>query len=213
MRGHVIRYRCSAPRMLPLDTQLIKKHACRSVDRLAITLDDVVTLYSDGREKIVPRGFPMDYASIPPSAQVLGHLLKRVGLFRRVTSFDPTDGATLLPVVNHDSDYSLQEALDVMWGWTSREGLIIRDDFYPLPPIRTRADADKDLRDGLRITSPPRAEPYYFFVHRFGGWSWRKQNAPLMDGYIQACRDGTNDQWIEHVRKTFTQVVDLRVAE
>lgn len=185
--------------MLPLDTQLIKKHTGISVERLAITLDDVVTRYSDGREKVILRGFPMDYASIPPSAQVLGHLLKRLGMFRRVTSFDPTDGATLLPVTNHDGDYSLQEALDIMWG--------------PTPPKRTRSNADIDLRDGLRITSPPRAEPYYFFVHRFGGWSWRKQNAPLMEGYIQACRDGTNDQWIEHVRKTYTQVVELKVAE
>ena len=196
MSRHIIRYLRSAPRMLPLDTQLIKKHAGRSVDRLAITLDDVVTLYSDGRQKTILRGFPMDYASIPPSAQVLGHLLKRVGLFRRVTSFDPTDGATLLPVVNHDGDYSLQEAMDIMWG--------------PHPPKRTRAEADIDLRDGLRITSPPRADPYYFFVHRFGWWSWRKQNAPLMDGYIHACRHGTNDQWIDHVRQTFTQVVELR---
>lgn len=213
MSRYLLKYLTPAPRMLMLDTQLVSRDTGRNVERLAITLDDVGMIYSDGREKWIRRGFPTDFGSIPPSAQMVGGLLRKIGLLRGVTSLDPTDGATLLPVVGHDSDYSLQEALDVMWGWTSREGLIIRDDFYPLPPIRTRADADKDLRDGLRITSPPRAEPYYFFVHRFGGWSWRKQNAPLMDGYIQACRDGTNDQWIEHVRKTFTQVVDLRVAE
>lgn len=207
------RYLTAAPRFRMLDSQLVSRDTGRYVDRLAITLDDFGIRYFDGREKWVRRGFPMDFASIPATAQALGKLLRRLGFFRGVTSFDPADGATLSPVVGHDADYSLQDALDVIWGWTRRAGqgtIITADALFPTPPVRTKADADRDLRFGLRLTAPARANLYYRAVATLGAWSWRKQNAPLVDAYIVACRTNTCDEWIAHVTATYTQpVIDV----
>ena len=214
MSRYLLKYLTPAPRMLMLDTQLVSRDTGRNVERLAITLDDVGMIYSDGREKWVRRGFPTDFASISPSAQVVGKILRGVGMLRGVTSLDPTDGATLPPVIGHDADYSLQDALDVIWGWSREVGHseIIADDMYPLPPERTKADADKDLRYGLRITAPTRAKLYYNAVRYLGAWSWHKPNAPLMDGYIAAVRADTCDQWMVHVATTYTQPIDLKAG-
>lgn len=214
MSRYLLKYLTPAPRMLMLDTQLVSRDTGRNVERLAITLDDFGMIYSDGRERWIRRGFPTDFGSIPPSGQMIGNLLRKIGFLRGVTSLDPTDGATLPPVIGHDADYSLQDAMDVMWGWCREIGHveITRDDMYPIPPTRTRADADKDLRDGLRITAPPRASVYYRAVRCLGYWSWHKLNAPLMDGYIAAVRAGTCDQWMVHVATTYTQPIDLKAG-
>lgn len=214
MSRYVIKYLTPAPPMLNLDTQLVSRDVGRNVSRLAITLADFGVMFSDGREQWIRRGFPTDYGSIPPSGQMIGGLLRMLGLLRGVTSLDPTDGATLQPIIKHDADYSLQDAMDVMWGW-KREGRstgLVRDDFYPKPPVRTKADADKDLRDGLLITARPRASVYYRAVHWLGYWSWYKANSPLMDGYIHSVRSGTSDQWMAHVATTYTQPINLEPA-
>lgn len=100
-------------------------------------------------------------------------------------------GKSLREAIPHDAGYSLQDYVDFQW-------------------LGTKGQVDRRFLVGGVANGNPKAMLYYRAVSTFGGPSWNRENQPLVDGYVLACREGINDRWIDLVQNG--KVLPLRAA-
>lgn len=107
----------------------------------------------------------------------------------RASGLDPW-GRHLRSALPHDAGYSLRDYVGFSFG--------------------DKQQVDRRFLIGGLVDDPGNARLYYRAVSLFGRGSWNRDNAPLVDGYVFACRQGLNDPWIDFVRTG--KVLDLRPA-
>ena len=108
----------------------------------------------------------------------------------RAAGLDPW-GKSLREAIPHDAGYCLQDYVDFQW-------------------LGTKEQVDRRFLVGGLANGNDKAMLYYRAVAAFGGPSWRRENQQMIDGYVLACRQGINDEWIDLVKNG--RVRELKAA-
>ena len=101
-------------------------------------------------------------------------------------------GRHLKKALPHDAGYALQDYAGFEW-------------------LGSKAQVDRRFLVGGIADADEHAMLHYRMVSAFGGSSWRRNNQPLIDAYVYACANGTNDDFIDWVRNR-RKIIDLRAA-